>query len=74
VVVCGKNDSADFLSLLRAVHSVYQPNKIVLGNQGNVEAFARTLLVNGEAAVFVCNGTTCLARTSDAAELKEMLA
>ena len=30
-------------ALLHAAHSIYQPNKVVLGNTGAVEAFARTL-------------------------------
>jgi uncharacterized protein YyaL (SSP411 family) len=33
----------NFKELLRAAHSVYQPNKIVLGNTGAVEEFARSL-------------------------------
>ena len=41
--------------LLRAAHSVYQPNKVVLGNTGPVEAFAKTLpLDKGSPVVYLC--------------------
>jgi uncharacterized protein YyaL (SSP411 family) len=43
VVIAGNSDSKEFRELLRAAHSVYQPNKIVLGNTGAVEEFARSL-------------------------------
>ena len=43
VVIAGDANSADARELLRAAHSVYQPNKIVLGNAGAVEEFARSL-------------------------------
>ena len=32
VVIAGNSDSKQFRELLRAAHSVYQPNKVVLGN------------------------------------------
>ena len=34
--------------LLHAIHSVYQPNKVVLGTEGSVEPFALTLKVPPE--------------------------
>src|SRR5207245_2531046 len=43
VVVAGKPGSAEARELLHAVHSVYQPQKVVLGNSGLVESFAKTL-------------------------------
>ena len=73
VVIAGKNDSAEFQKLLRAAHTVYQPNKIVLGNSGAVEPFARTLPVKTEAAVFLCTGNSCQPPTRDAAKVKELL-
>jgi len=73
VVIAGKTDSTEFQTLLRAAHSVYQPNKIVLGNSGAVEPFAKTWSAKNEATTFVCTGTACQPPTSDAAQVKELL-
>jgi uncharacterized protein YyaL (SSP411 family) len=73
VVIAGQPDSVATRELLHAAHSVYQPNKIVLGNTGEVEPFARTLKAKNEAAVFVCIGEACQLPTSDAARVKELL-
>jgi len=73
VVIVGERNSADFQKLLRAAHSVYQPNKIILGNTGAVQEFARTLPVKDGAAAYLCTGTACQPPTNDPAKLKEML-
>jgi hypothetical protein len=73
VVIAGNSDSKLFRELLRAAHSVYQPDKIVLGNAGAVEEFARSLPVKNEAMVYLCTGQSCQPPTSDAAKVKEML-
>ena len=73
VVIAGDAHSKNFHKLLRAAHSVYQPNKIVLGNTGAVEPFAKTLTAKNDATVFVCTGTACQPPTSDAAKVKELL-
>ena len=73
VVIAGNSDSKLFRELLRAAHSVYQPDKIVLGNVGAVEEFARSLPVKNEATVYLCTGQSCQPPTSDAAKVKEML-
>ena len=73
VVIAGEVKSKSFQELVRAAHSVYQPNKIVLGNSGAVEPFAKTLVAKSEATVFICTGNACQAPTSDAAKLKELL-
>jgi len=72
-VIAGKSDSPGFRELLRAAHGVYQPNKIVLGNNGAVEEFARSLPMKNEAVVCLCTGNSCQPPTSDASELKRML-
>jgi uncharacterized protein len=72
-VVVGDTDSTNFRELLRAAHSVYEPNKVVLGSTGAVEEFARTLPVKNDAVVYLCTGEACQAPTSDAASLKKML-
>ena len=73
VVIAGDANAANFHELLRAAHSVYQPNKIVLGNTGAVEPFARTLPATPAATVYVCTGNACQAPTSDPAKVREML-
>ena len=74
VAITGDPSAADFKSLLRAVHSIYEPNKVVLGNRGTVEPFARTLPTKSEAAAYVCTGQTCKPPTADPAALRAMLA
>ena len=73
MVIAGDPNSVNFYELLRAAHSVYQPNKIVLGNTGAVEPFARTLSAKGAATVYLCTGNACQAPTSDAAKVKDLL-
>ena len=63
----------DAQELLRAVHSVYRPNKLVLGNIGPVEPFARTLTAKDGAAAYVCTGTSCQAPTSDPWSILQLL-
>jgi hypothetical protein len=73
VVIAGKIDSAEFQKLLHAAHSVYQPNKIILGNTGAVEEFAKTLPLKNEAVVYLCTGNACQPPTSDAVKVRELL-
>ena len=73
VVVAGDPRAAESRGLLHAAHSVYQPNKVVLGNTGPVEEFARTLPAKGGPVVYLCAGTSCQPPTSDTKRLQEML-
>ncbi len=61
------------VSLLRAVHSVYQPNKVVLGNIGPVEEFAKSLPAKDGPVVYLCTGTACQPPTKDIAKVRELL-
>ena len=72
VVVGDPNDSAT-KSLLHAIHSVYQPNKVVLGNSGPVEPFAKTLPAKDAPLVFLCTGTACQPPAKDPAKIKQLL-
>jgi len=72
-VVISYANSANYRELLQAAHSVYQPNKVVLGTTGAVEAFARTLPAKDGATVYVCTGTACQAPTGDASKVRQML-
>jgi uncharacterized protein YyaL (SSP411 family) len=71
-VVAGKS-SQKTEELLSAIHSVFQPNKIVSGNTGAVEEFARTLPSKEDAMVYICTGTACQAPTGDIEKIREML-
>jgi uncharacterized protein YyaL (SSP411 family) len=73
VVIAGERNSPKFQELLRAAHSVYQPNKVILGNTGAVDEFSRTLPAKGEATIYVCRGNACQMPTNDADLAKEML-
>ncbi len=73
VVIAGDSHDAKARELLRAAHSVYQPNKVVLGNAGAVEKFARTLPARNGPVVYLCTGNSCQPPTQDAGTVKEML-
>jgi hypothetical protein len=73
VVIAGNTNSTNFHGLLRAAHSIYQPNKIVLGNSGAVEEFAKTLLARETAIAFICTGNSCQPPTDDTMKLTKSL-
>ncbi len=72
-VVAGSPESPKTRALVRLVHSVYQPNKVVLGNTGAVEAFAKTLPEKEGPLVYLCTGTSCQPPTRDSQQLKTLL-
>ena len=72
-VIVGHPNAADTRALIHAAHSVYQPNKVVLGNSGPVEPFAKTLPTKDAPVVFLCTGTACQPPTKDVAKIREML-
>jgi len=73
-VIAGKPGAADTAKLVHAVHQVYQPNKVVLGNTGPVEAFAREQKSDEDGALaYVCSGNACKIPTSEAKTIKEYL-
>jgi len=73
VVIAGDPYDAKVRELLQVAHSVYQPNKVVLGNTGSVESFARTLPAKNGPVVYFCTGNSCQPPTQDAAKVREML-
>jgi uncharacterized protein YyaL (SSP411 family) len=74
VVIAGDPAAPESRKLLRAAHSVYQPNKVVLGTIGPVEPFAKTLpLDQGQPTVYLCTGTACQPPTHDAEKVKALL-
>jgi uncharacterized protein len=72
-VIAGEAGSSRAGELLGAIHSIYQPNKVVLGNHGAVEEFARTLPARNGAVVYLCTGNACQPPTSEPAEVKKLL-
>jgi len=73
VVIGGETSSPQFKSLLRSAHTVYEPNKIVLGIAGPVEPFARTLVSKTSATAWVCSGNACQPPVHDAEGLRQAL-
>jgi len=73
VVIAGDVNSTKSRELLRAAHSVYQPNRIVLGNTGLVEEFARSLPAKDGPVVYLCTGKACQPPTKDAEKVKKLL-
>jgi hypothetical protein len=73
VVIAGDPASPKARELLYAVHSFYQPNKIVLGNAGPVEPFAKTLPAKNGPVVYLCTGNSCQPPTQAAAKVRALL-
>ena len=73
VLIVGDPSQSKARALIHAAHSVYQPNKVVLGNVGPVEPFARTLPTKGAPAAFLCTGTACQPPTNDADKLRQLM-
>jgi uncharacterized protein YyaL (SSP411 family) len=73
VVIAGDSATAKARELLDAAHAVYQPNKVVLGNAGSVEPFAKTLPAKDGPLVYLCTGKACQPPTSEATKVRELL-
>jgi uncharacterized protein YyaL (SSP411 family) len=73
VVIVGDSDAPATRALIRAAHSVYQPNKVVLSNTGSVEPFAKTLPAKEAPVVYLCTGAACQPPTSDVEKIKLLL-
>jgi uncharacterized protein YyaL (SSP411 family) len=73
-VVAGAPEQAETRVLLRAIHSVYQPNKVVMGVAGAVDPFARTLPAKDGPVVYLCTGTACQPPSQDPDAIKKFLA
>ena len=73
VVIAGDANSSAARKLLQAVHLVYQPNKIILGNTGAVAEFARSLPARNGPVVYLCTGQSCQPPTSEAGKVRELL-
>lgn len=74
VVITGDPADPGARALLYASHQVYQPNRVILGTQGPVEPFARTLSKDATPQAFICSGTACQPPVNTAGEVRELLA
>jgi uncharacterized protein YyaL (SSP411 family) len=74
VVVAGAPERPETRALLRAIHSVYQPNKVVLGVAGAVDPFTRTLPAKDGPVVYLCTGTACQPPSQDPETIRQFLA
>ena len=74
VVLVGDFCCGSTTSLLEAAHAEFEPNKVILGNRGPVEAFAKTLPENPEfTQAFCCTGTACQPPTRSREKVREFL-
>ncbi len=74
VVLVGDFTCGSTASLLQAAHAEFEPHKVVLGNRGPVEAFAKTLPENPEfTQAFCCTGTACQPPTRSRDKVREFL-
>ena len=73
-VIVGNPADAKTRELLRTVHSIYQPNKVVLGQDGPVESFAKEMPREKAPMLYLCTGKACLPPTNDPAKIKQSVA
>lgn len=74
VVIAGDASTQDVTTLLQGAHAVFHPHRVILGNSGPVEEFARSLKPNGQPAVaYCCTGTACQPPTSDVPVVQSFL-
>ncbi|MGK0185844.1 MAG: hypothetical protein ACI9R3_001627 [Verrucomicrobiales bacterium] len=75
VVVTGDANSPEAHALVKAAHGTYRPDKVILGNVGPVEEFAKTLKsMDGKPTAYVCSGTACKPPTHDGSTVAKHLA
>ncbi len=73
-VVAGAPELPETRALLRAIHSVYQPNKVVMGTSGAVDPFNKTLPAKDGPVVYLCTGTACQPPSQDLETIRKFLA
>ena len=74
VVIQGDLASDATQSLILAAHRVYQPNKVVMGTGGPVDAFVRDLAVDATGSrAFLCTGQACQEPSDDPKRVLDFL-
>ena len=81
IALIGEPDSDEMREMLRAVHKVYHPNKVVAAAAPTNEEATKVVpllvdrpQVKGKATAYVCRNYVCEAPTTDAAEVSRLLA
>lgn len=72
-IVLSGDATPTLFALRHAAHTVYQPNKVVLGNTGPVDEFSRSLPARDGATAYLCTGQSCQPPTNRAEELRAAL-
>ena len=72
MVVAGVPEAPETRALLRAIHSVYQPNKLFCRTRVGRRFLPRLPAAEGPLA-YVCSGSACLPPTSDPERIKKLL-
>ena len=73
VVIAGSPSDLTTQKLVHQANGVYQPFKVILGNQGLVDSFALETAKTNAPAAFICTGSTCQAPTSDPQVIRKFL-
>ncbi len=74
VVIMGEPTAQKTRALLHAAHSVYGPNRVVLGTAGPVAQAAARLSKEGQPAACICVGDTFDPPITEPTKLRELLA
>ena len=72
-VIVGNLADTRTRELLRTIHSTYQPNKVVLGQDGPVESFAKEMRLEKSPMLYLCTGKACQPPTNDPAKIRKYL-
>ena len=73
VVICGDRAAEETRQLIRAAHSVYQPNKVVLGTEGAYDSFVAGLPAGKGSVAYLCAGQSCREPSSDPEVVRQFL-
>lgn len=78
IVIAGESSDPRVRAMVEAIHSHYDPNKVLLVTNGKPEMmgeFAKSLqMIDGKPAAYVCEDFVCRLPTTDVNELKKLLA
>lgn len=73
IVICGERAAEETRRLIRAAHSVYQPNKVVLGAEGAYDSFVAGLPSGKGSIAYLCDGRACREASSEPAVVRRFL-
>ena len=73
IVICGDRAAEETQQLIQAAHSVYQPNKVVLGTEGAYDSFVAGLSAGKGTVAYLCAGQSCREPSSDPEVVRQFL-